>query len=95
MFESDDTNSFFVPTQWTAESCNTKNLFSASNSNCIYRISASYAIVFLFTPEIFPTNIRNTTVGAVDAVARIGKLACCVWKRDLLTYSAFMLTLAT
>ena len=38
-------------------------------------ISASYAIVFLFAPEIFPTNIRNTTVGIVDAVARLGEPA--------------------
>ena len=43
-----------------------------------HSISASYAIVFLFTPEIFPTNIRNTTVGIVDAVARLGRMEHCL-----------------
>ncbi|XP_048254689.1 solute carrier family 22 member 6-A-like [Haliotis rufescens] len=39
-----------------------------------FAISTSFSIVWLYTPEIFPTNIRNVGLGLASMSARIGGL---------------------
>ena len=34
--------------------------------------SAAFAIVFLFTAELFPTSMRNSAVGLCSTLARLG-----------------------
>jgi MFS transporter, OCT family, solute carrier family 22 (organic cation transporter), member 4/5 len=36
--------------------------------------SMSYAIIYLFSSELFPTSIRNTGMGCCSMVARIGSM---------------------
>ena len=38
--------------------------------------SASFAIVYVYTAEMFPTVIRNQAVGTCSLVARIGGILC-------------------
>ena len=40
--------------------------------NGIFGASASFAIVYVYTAEMFPTTIRNQAVGTCSLVARIG-----------------------
>ena len=35
-------------------------------------VSASYAIIYLYSSELFPTSIRNSCMGACSMMARIG-----------------------
>ncbi|XP_055959323.1 organic cation transporter-like protein isoform X2 [Patella vulgata] len=35
-------------------------------------ITGSFNVVFVYTPEIFPTNVRNITIGTASTAARIG-----------------------
>ena len=36
--------------------------------------SMSYAIIYLFSSELFPTSIRNTGMGCCSMVARVGSM---------------------
>lgn len=36
--------------------------------------SASYAIIYIYANELFPTNVRNTGMGICSMVARIGAI---------------------
>ncbi|XP_034039404.1 solute carrier family 22 member 5-like [Thalassophryne amazonica] len=39
-------------------------------------VSASYGFVFVFTPELFPTVVRNMGVGMASTASRIGSVIC-------------------
>lgn len=36
--------------------------------------SASYAIIYIYANELFPTNVRNTGMGFCSMIARIGAM---------------------
>ncbi len=36
--------------------------------------SASYAIIYIYANELFPTNVRNTGMGICSMIARIGAI---------------------
>jgi MFS family permease len=36
--------------------------------------SGSYAIIYIYANEIFPTNVRNTGMGICSMIARIGAI---------------------
>jgi OCT family organic cation transporter-like MFS transporter 4/5 len=36
--------------------------------------SASYAIIYLYSSELFPTSVRNTGMGACSMMARVGSM---------------------
>ena len=36
--------------------------------------SMSYAIIYLFSSELFPTSVRNTGMGCCSCIARIGSM---------------------
>jgi OCT family organic cation transporter-like MFS transporter 4/5 len=37
--------------------------------------SGSYAIIYIYANELFPTQVRNTSIGICSMVARIGAIA--------------------
>jgi len=37
--------------------------------------SGSYAIIYIYANELFPTQVRNTGIGICSMVARIGAIA--------------------
>ncbi|KAJ0965541.1 hypothetical protein J5N97_026679 [Dioscorea zingiberensis] len=39
-------------------------------------ISASFAVVYVYAPEIYPTSVRTTGVGIASSVGRIGGIIC-------------------
>ncbi|GAB4842843.1 Organic cation/carnitine transporter 7, variant 2 [Ancistrocladus abbreviatus] len=39
-------------------------------------ITATFTIVYIYAPEIYPTSVRTTGVGVASAVARIGGMIC-------------------
>jgi hypothetical protein len=43
---------------------------------CIFKFcaSASYAIIYLYSSELFPTSIRNSCMGSCSMMARIGAI---------------------
>ncbi len=40
--------------------------------------SACFAIVYVYTAELFPTIIRNTAIGSCSTVARVGGILCLI-----------------
>lgn len=40
-----------------------------------FLISMAFAIAYLYTAELFPTNVRNVAVGAASTFARIGSMS--------------------
>lgn len=37
-------------------------------------VAAAYAIIYIYSSEIFPTSIRNTCMGCCSMMARIGSM---------------------
>lgn len=50
--------------------------------------SASYAIIYIYANELFPTNVRNTGMGICSMVARIGAIAGTFFNDFLVSRSA-------
>lgn len=44
------------------------------NGSLKFLASASYAIIYIYANELFPTNVRNTGMGICSMVARIGAI---------------------
>lgn len=44
------------------------------NGSLKFFASASYAIIYIYANELFPTNVRNTGMGICSMVARIGAI---------------------
>jgi hypothetical protein len=44
------------------------------NGTLKFLASASYAIIYIYANELFPTNVRNTGMGICSMVARIGAI---------------------
>ena len=40
-----------------------------------FLISMTFAIAYLYTAELFPTNVRNVAVGTASTFARIGSMS--------------------
>ena len=40
-----------------------------------FLISQTFAIAYLYTAELFPTNVRNVAVGTASTFARIGSMS--------------------
>jgi len=38
-------------------------------------ISIAYAVVYVFAPEVFPTEVRNVAMGTASMLSRIGSMA--------------------
>jgi MFS family permease len=49
-------------------------LMNTINVSLKFLASASYAIIYIYANELFPTNIRNTGMGICSMVARIGAI---------------------
>ncbi|GMR48558.1 hypothetical protein PMAYCL1PPCAC_18753, partial [Pristionchus mayeri] len=48
-------------------------------------ISATYTGIYAFTPELFPTTLRNTGMGVCSTIARVGAISAsyiCFWIAD-------------
>ncbi len=50
-----------------------------------FLISMTFAIAYLYTAELFPTNVRNVAVGTASTFARIGSISA-PYIVDLLVY---------
>lgn len=44
-----------------------------------FSITATYASIYTFTPELFPTVIRNTAMGFCSMIARFGGMAASIF----------------
>lgn len=44
------------------------------NGTLKFLASASYAIIYIYANELFPTNVRNTGMGMCSMIARIGAI---------------------
>jgi MFS family permease len=44
------------------------------NGSLKFLASGSYAIIYIYANELFPTNVRNTGMGICSMVARIGAI---------------------
>ncbi|CAF2535185.1 unnamed protein product [Rotaria sp. Silwood2] len=60
----------FVP----KDSYTRKVLLNSINVSLKFFASASYAIIYIYANELFPTNLRNTGMGICSMVARIGAI---------------------
>ncbi|CAF0837598.1 unnamed protein product [Rotaria sordida] len=49
-------------------------LLNIINSTLKFLASGSYAIIYIYANELFPTNVRNTGMGICSMVARIGAI---------------------
>jgi MFS family permease len=49
-------------------------LMNIINSALKFLASASYAIIYIYANELFPTNVRNTGMGICSMIARIGAI---------------------
>ena len=49
-------------------------LMNVINGSLKFLASASYAIIYIYANELFPTNVRNTGMGICSMVARIGAI---------------------
>ena len=49
-------------------------LMNVINGLLKFLASASYAIIYIYANELFPTNVRNTGMGICSMVARIGAI---------------------
>jgi OCT family organic cation transporter-like MFS transporter 4/5 len=49
-------------------------LMNIINGALKFLASASYAIIYIYANELFPTNVRNTGMGICSMIARIGAI---------------------
>ncbi|CAF4552456.1 unnamed protein product [Rotaria socialis] len=65
-----------IPTQkfTTKNSQIQRIILTTINISLKFLASASYAIIYIYANELFPTNVRNTGMGICSMVARIGAM---------------------
>lgn len=51
-----------------------KILMNLINGSLKFLASASYAIIYIYANELFPTNVRNSGMGICSMIARIGAI---------------------
>ena len=55
-----------------------------------FLISMTFAIAYLYTAELFPTNVRNVAVGTASTFARVGSISA-PYIVDLLVIACYLL----
>ncbi len=63
-----------------------KTLMNLINGSLKFLASASYAIIYIYANELFPTNVRNTGMGICSMVARIGAIIGTFCNGSLVSY---------
>ena len=63
-----------------------KVLMNLINGSLKFLASASYAIIYIYANELFPTNVRNTGMGICSMVARIGAIIGTFCNDSLVSY---------
>ena len=57
------------------------------NGSLKFLASASYAIIYIYANELFPTNVRNSGMGICSMVARIGAIIGTYCNDSLVSFS--------
>lgn len=52
--------------------------------------SATYAIIYIYANELFPTNVRNTGMGMCSMVARVGAIIGTYCNDSLVSFKKFI-----
>lgn len=68
--------SLLIPTNCTADSCDSTSAMLRLTLFLIgkFAITASFGILYVYTTEIFPTNMRNSLMSTCSMIGRVGSM---------------------